>query len=43
MVNVDLYQGISERFVESMDSIQAVKTEVFFKCKTNTLQQNSKY
>ena len=43
MVNLDLYKGISERFLESIDLIQAVKTEVFFKCKTNTLRQTSKY
>ena len=42
-VNVDIYNGTSEHLVESIYSIEAVKTEVFFKCKTNTLQQTSKY
>ena len=41
--NLDIYRGTSKRFLESINSIETFKTGVFFKCKTNTLQQTSKY
>ena len=35
--DIYIYKGTFERFVESIYSTEVVKTEVFLKCKTNTL------